>query len=198
MFFCTFFEKTIYKLYEHLCEIYWSLDEAPKELQNNINNKSTMIIIWNVIIGLFIGFTMIVNLPIFGDQSELFLCIRVFDEYFGKFALIPYFLYFSGFPYLCYAGVRLAFTLLYGVLHLEVQIFLLEDFLVKISESSAFLNNSNNMYNTLYQKQIEKKLRICVRHHINLIRYWFIQGLILSKSSRYKTVLFTLACNILF
>lgn len=65
----------------------------------------------------------------------------------------------------------MCFTFLYGVLHIEIQIYLLKYYLENISENFEFLNDFEKIHNSFYQKEIEKKMCFCVQHHANLLRF---------------------------
>ncbi|RZC41898.1 hypothetical protein BDFB_015158 [Asbolus verrucosus] len=71
-------------------------------------------------------------MPMWGDQSEIF-CRGVFDEYFGTWFKISYYIYFGTGPFMVFTAVRLCFVLLYTIFRLQVQFQLINEYILQIS-----------------------------------------------------------------
>ncbi|XP_044261218.1 uncharacterized protein LOC123009157 [Tribolium madens] len=164
-------EKNIHELYEIMGEIAWSLDEASKKDQNELSQTSRKINNLNLYFLEFLAFLIIILLPVFGDEKNLFLCILVFDEYFGEWAFIPYHLYFIGFPFLCYFSVQLCFMFLYATLHLHVQIYLFNNFIVKMATSFDFFSDWKKIHSGEYQEEISRQLCQCIQQDVALKKF---------------------------
>ncbi|KAJ3619794.1 hypothetical protein MTP99_005449 [Tenebrio molitor] len=58
----------------------WSLDSAGAEVKSTILEKTTKTNRICYLMMVFLGLAVVINFPVLGDQSELVLCIRVFDR----------------------------------------------------------------------------------------------------------------------
>ncbi|RZC39407.1 hypothetical protein BDFB_008878, partial [Asbolus verrucosus] len=149
----------------------WSIDNAGDDARRIIVKKSVKTNLFNVFAMFIFAFVAISNFPLWGDQNEIFLCVRVFDELFGKWSTIPYYVYFATFPFLIYTSIRFCFILFYGILHLEIQIFLTNERILKISNDYHNLGEWKTSYGDAYQEEIYKKLCFYIKHHCILKQY---------------------------
>ncbi|CAH1379341.1 unnamed protein product, partial [Tenebrio molitor] len=84
----------------------WSIDSAGLEAKQSILNKSAISNVINYISLLLTLFIIVLNLPIWGNERELFLSVEVFEYIFGNWAKIPHTIYFATVPYLSYTAFR--------------------------------------------------------------------------------------------
>ncbi|EFA01342.2 odorant receptor 171 [Tribolium castaneum] len=152
------FARHIKFLEEERLSHFWKLEESSEETQKVVNAESSKIrkktffvLSWFVALG-FVLF------PIFGDLNDLFMFGRVYRNYFGSWAIIPFCIYVSTFPSIAYNSICLPAVVSYFIFHLNLQISLINDKLGKISEKSR-------------QSEIYQKLCSCVAHHVRLRRW---------------------------
>jgi hypothetical protein len=119
----------------------------------------------------FLCLAAVINSPVLGDQSELFVCIRVFEYFFGKWSQILSKIYFVTFLVLWYGSVQLSFIMLYVILQLQVQIILLNQRIFQIRNNCSRLNHWDKTYSVQYQKDIKESLQLAIKQHCALIRY---------------------------
>ncbi|EFA01400.1 odorant receptor 214 [Tribolium castaneum] len=163
-------EKDILEAQVFLFKANWSLEMIRKDAQLKLERKCRIINICILCVLLLIFATITINAPLFGSQRELFICIQVFEEYFGKWSFIPYYFYFAAFPFLYYDFLKLWMSFVYAVLEVQLQLTLVEEYLFETYQ----INSSKewkNLQDTHYQQQIKKSLRLCITHHIALKKF---------------------------
>ncbi|RZC38400.1 hypothetical protein BDFB_013184, partial [Asbolus verrucosus] len=163
-----YFEDDIALLLDLFITSSWSIESAGVETQNLIIKKSRTINIFNYAALSLFAFSATILLPVFGDVSELFLCIRVFDEYFGVWSKIPNLFYFSTLHFMFYSAIRLGYLFLYGILNIQIQIVILGEHILQISNDYDDVDEWQKLYNTAYQKEMYKRLRFCIKQHATL------------------------------
>jgi hypothetical protein len=141
MVYLTAMEKTYEKLDRCHQSISWSIDSAGIRAKQIILDRSTRNnrIYYALLVLTLIIF--IVNFPMGTNENELYLCVEVFENIFGNWSKIPSFIYFATMTYLVYANFRLPFMLLYAILQMHIQIFLLTEHILHISDN--FINTRN-------------------------------------------------------
>jgi hypothetical protein len=173
MVFLTVIEKRVATLSIQFSNFAWSLDSAGDNVKSMILENSERNNKMNNIVLLLAASAIVINLPIWADQNELFLFGQVFEYFFGKFSIIPYVIYSATMPYVCYACFRLAFVFLYLILHVQVQVFLLSEGILQISDDFKHLEDLDKIRNVLYQKTMHKKLCFYIQQHCELNRFFF-------------------------
>ncbi|RZC43000.1 hypothetical protein BDFB_010331, partial [Asbolus verrucosus] len=163
-----YLENDIVLLANFLLKISWSIDSAGVEIRNLITKKSKTINTFNYVALFLFAFSATILLPVFGDVSELFLCVRVFDEYFGVWSKIPYLFYFSTLHFMFYSAIKLAYLLLHGILNIQIQMLLLGEHILQISSDYDDVDEWQKLYNTAYQKEMYNRLRFCIKQHATL------------------------------
>lgn len=149
---------------------FWPIDFCGSEVKQDIIKKSKKTnTICNTILVILciVGVAM---LPIWGDQKDLFLCVTVYEHYFGKWAKIPYYIYFFTIPFVAYSTIRLSFIMQYYVGQIQVQVNLINQVITKLSHEK---NVSNIRSNKDYQDKVYKKICKCISHHFILKKYVF-------------------------
>jgi uncharacterized membrane protein (GlpM family) len=172
MVYLTGMEKTYEKLERWHQSISWSIDSAGITAKQIILDRSTRNnrIYYALLVLTF--FISIVNLPMGENENEFYLCIEVFENIFGNWSKIPYFIYFATMPYLIYANLRLPFILLYAILQTHIQIFLLTEHILHISDNFIDTRNGNIIIDdVLYQDKIKERLCLFTQQHCEIKRY---------------------------
>ncbi|XP_064211874.1 uncharacterized protein LOC107399069 [Tribolium castaneum] len=145
----------------------WPLNTIGKDAQIKLERKCRMINTCTALVVLIILSAIIVNYPCFGDQRDFFICVKVFEEYFGQWSFIPYYFYFITSPFFYYNSFKLCFTFVYAVLEAELQFFLIEGYLLQMYKMD-YLKHWKCLKDTRYQQELGKSLRVCIAHHIAL------------------------------
>ncbi|RZC22678.1 hypothetical protein BDFB_011052, partial [Asbolus verrucosus] len=151
-------------IYNSFTSLGWSLDCAGEEVRSTITKWSTRANYLNFFTFFVFASVCFVILPLIGDESELFLCIRAFKYYFGSWSVIPYWFYFAISPFFIYSGVRHAYVLLYEMMLTQQQIALVNEHLLRISDD---LDEGMERY----QDEIYRRLRFCIKQHIALKKF---------------------------
>ncbi|XP_044256964.1 uncharacterized protein LOC123006500 [Tribolium madens] len=161
------FEKKIFEMSTILDQLCWPLSMIQKKAQIKIERKCQIINIFTSIVSLVFLSSTIVNSPWFGSQKDFFICFIVFEEYFGEWSFIPYYCYFVGITFLYYHFLRACFLFVYGFLEVQLQFFLIEEYLSQIYEIDDE-KNWDYLQDIRYQEGIGKSLRLCIKHHNDL------------------------------
>lgn len=96
----------------------------------------------------------VVTMPIWINLKQFLLCFQVYEYYLGKWSKVAYYTFALTFPWVVYSSVRLPFIIIYGIVQIRMQFFL--------------INAEISMINMKKQNQIFEKLRMCIKHHIML------------------------------
>jgi hypothetical protein len=123
---------------------------------------------------LFLCVAVIINSPVWGDQSELFLFTQVVEYFFGQWLQILSNIYFATYAIVCYGSFRLPFEMLHFILQLQVQIVLLNEQILQIGNNFNGLDDWNKTYSLQYQKEISETFQFIVEQHSAIKRYFYI------------------------
>jgi hypothetical protein len=168
MIFFTMMETTLKDLDHQLRSLSWSISSAGVEAKRIITDRSIRNnrIIYLPLLALIF---FIVNLPMWKAGSELYLCVAIFDNIVGNWSNIPRFIYLASIPYVVYSSFRIPFILLYHILQLQTQIFLLGEHILQISNVPN-TNDGNVTDDVSYQNEINKKLCLFTQQHCDIKR----------------------------
>ncbi|EFA12944.1 odorant receptor 244 [Tribolium castaneum] len=161
--------KEIFEVLAFQCNTRWPLNMIRKDAQTRLKRKCQTINGCLLCILVILLSALGVNIPYFGTQRELLICVRVFEEYFGEWAFIPYYLYLAGFPFLYYHFLRISFGFAYVFLEAQLQFFLIEEYLFETYQTDHE-KHWKYLQDTRYQQQIGKSLRDCIAHHNDLTK----------------------------
>ncbi|EFA01410.1 odorant receptor 226 [Tribolium castaneum] len=160
-------QKEIFETDTFIRETCWPLNIIQKSGQIKAERKCRTI---NFYIGstflLFLS-VLILNYPCFGSQRDFFICIEMFEEYFGEWSSVFYYLYFIGSHFLYYRLFQTSYLFVYGMLEANLQFFLIEEYLLQTYQTDC-LKRCKYLQDTRYQQEIGKSLRFCIKHHIAL------------------------------
>ncbi|EEZ97723.1 odorant receptor 204 [Tribolium castaneum] len=161
-------ERPTIGLSEGITTSFWPIDFCGPKVKQLIleDTKKTSKIYYRTLVTIF-GFAAVIMLPIWGDQKEWFLCVQVYEHYFGKWAQIPYHIYFLSFMWFAFTSVRLPLMMSYAIKNIRVQVFLVNQKIAKMSKEyeEAKIEDVN------YQNRVYKNLRLCISHHV-LLKWW--------------------------
>lgn len=159
-------EPTVIQFIKNMSD-FWPIDFCGLEVKNRIIKKTKNTNRIYFIISILFSIMGILMLPLFGDQKDLFLCVTVYEHYFGKWAIILYYIYFCLFPLVAYFVIRLAFIMHYCVRHIQVQVYLINLVITKLSGHHK-KNISDVRSDKDYQEKVYKKFCTYISHHIML------------------------------
>jgi hypothetical protein len=163
-------EKTYNEQSSSFHKFAWSIDSAGLKAKQTILDKAAMSNMINYISLLLAVFSVVINLPIWGKERELFLSVEVFEYIFGKWSKVPHTIYFATVPYLAYATFRLSFMLLYCILQVQIQIFLVNEQILQISDNFTDFDNLDIIDDLSYQNTIHQRLSQDCRQHYEIKR----------------------------
>ncbi|EFA07457.1 uncharacterized protein LOC103313598 isoform X2 [Tribolium castaneum] len=172
MLFAIFQEHSAIDLTKDILSLFWPIDYCGPRVKEEIVKKATKINRIHYIVLLFAGALGITMFPIWGDQKEWFLCVQVYQHYFGKWSKIPYYVYFFTYPMLAFSSVRLPFMTMYAIVQIRMQVYLLHQHISEISGEYVYdMKNLQILCDQNYQNEIYDKMRLIISHHIMLKRW---------------------------
>ncbi|EFA01398.1 odorant receptor 211 [Tribolium castaneum] len=163
-------EKEIFELHMVNRKIFWPLNCVGKNAQTKLTRKCQFINHWISCSLLLFLITVIINFPCFGSQRDFFICVEVFEKYFGEWSFIPYYLYFAASPFLYYHFFSSSFLFVYTILDAQVQYFLIGAYLFETFQTDD-LKGWKYLQDAHYQQGIGKSLRLCIENHIALKKF---------------------------
>jgi hypothetical protein len=169
MIFLTMTERTIKNLNQQLESLSWSIGSAGVKTKRIITDRS----MWKkrmLYVPLLALFVVIINLPKWEGEKELYLCVAIFDNFVGNWSNIPRFIYLATIPYLVYSSFRMSFLFLYSIIQIQTQIFLLGEHILQISDNVPNTNEGNVTDDVSYQNEINNKLCLFTQQHCDIKR----------------------------
>jgi hypothetical protein len=151
-------------------EFAWSVDSAGAEVKDTILERSTKTNRICYLIILFLCVAVIINCPVLGDQSELFLFTQVVEYFFGKWLQTLSNIYLATYAVVFYGSFRLSFQLLHFILQLEIQIVLLNEQILQVGNNFCRLDDWDKAYSPQYQKEINETFQFFVEQHAAIKR----------------------------
>jgi hypothetical protein len=109
-------------------------------------------------------------LPSFGSHREWMLVEHVFDRYFGSSSNILYYIAFSFAPFFIYTSIRHCGSLLYLILQLYLQMFLINQHTLEICEDKTVLEKLTFEQRVRHENETFKKLCFCIDQHVVITR----------------------------
>ena len=99
--------------------------------------------------------TGILIIPI-GEERDTHLSVVLFEKYYPLYVVEG--IYFLSFPIIAYVSVRLAYNILYFVLHAKFQVFMLLDYIKGIVDDYEDIDDSNLLESREYQTVVKGRL----------------------------------------
>jgi hypothetical protein len=109
-------------------------------------------------------------LPVFGSHREWLMIEDVFDQYLGSSLKMLSQICFYFAPFAIYTSFRHCGTLLYNILQLFLQFFLINEHILQISDDKTLPGKLSLEKRLHHQNQTFKKLRFCIQHHVVVTR----------------------------
>jgi hypothetical protein len=169
MAFAIFMEDVLLKIVGESNSSFWSTDSVGPEVQHFIKKKSAQINYMYFSIYAVVLVSSTSMFPIFGDHREWNVCEVAFDHYFGVGSKIFNQLFFWSSPIMYYATLRLPGALLYGIEGLSLQIFLINQRILQVSDDRPDYDKLKVGQKILWQNEIFHTLCSCIKHHICIV-----------------------------
>jgi hypothetical protein len=132
-------------------------------VKNTILDKSKKTNRICYLIMLLLCLAVVIMWPLWGDQTELFLCTQ--------WSQIPSKIYFVTYSVLYCRNFQLPFIMFYIILQLQVQIIILNEQILQIENKFSHLEDLDKTSCVLYQKKINECLQLVTEQHCAIIRY---------------------------
>jgi hypothetical protein len=170
MFISMVLEKRVRYLVTEQKRLFWSIDSAGPQARLLILKNASQINGFTYLIYGISAAWSIVMLPIFGSHREWMLVEHVFDRYFGSSSNILYHITLSLSPFFIYTTVRHCGSLLYIILQLYLQMFLMKQRILQICDDKTVLEKLTFEQRVRHENETFKKLCFCIDHHVVITR----------------------------
>jgi hypothetical protein len=107
--------------------------------------------------------------PIFGDHREWSVCEFAFDHYLGVWSRILNRFLFCSTPIVFYAMLRFSGALLYTIEGLSLQIFLINQRILQVSDDHPDYDKLKIGQKILWQNTVFRTLLSCIKHHVIIV-----------------------------
>ena len=101
-----------------------------------------------------------------GKERDTHLAVRLFENYYPLYVVEA--IYFLSFPIVSYVSVRLAYGIMYFVLHVKFQIYMLLDYINGMVDDYEDIDDSNLLESEEYQSVVKERINDVVRR-INIL-----------------------------
>jgi hypothetical protein len=163
-------ENKIFHLLGEQKRLFWSINGAGSQARLIILKKASRINCYTYIIYTVLALWSIAMLPVFGSHREWLMIEDVCDQYLGSSSkMISQIIIYCA-PFFIYSSFRHCGTLLYNMLQLCLQIFLINEHILQISDDKTLPEKLSLEKRLHHQNQIFKKLRFCIQHHVVVTR----------------------------
>ncbi|EFA01409.1 odorant receptor 225 [Tribolium castaneum] len=156
-----------FKTVTFIRETCWPLNMIKNNGQIKAERKFRTISFYTLCTVLLYLSVIIINYPCFGSQRDFIVCIEMFEEYFGEWSSVLYYLYLIGAHFLYYRLFQTCYMFVYGMLEAHLQFFLIGEYLLGTYQTDC-LKRCKYLQDIRYQQEIGKSLRFCIKHHIAL------------------------------
>jgi hypothetical protein len=170
MFISMVLEKRYHYLASEQERLFWSIDSAGPQARLLILKKASQINRVTYLIYAISAAWSIALLPVFGSHREWILVEYVFDRYFGSSSNILYHITYSCAPFFIYTSVRHCGSLLYGILQLYLQMFLINQHILEICDDKTVLEKLRFEQRVQHENETFKTLCFCIDHHVVITR----------------------------
>jgi hypothetical protein len=131
-----FIENEIFHLLGEQKRLFWSINGAGSQARLIILKKASRINCYTYIIYTVLALWSIAMLPVFGSHREWLMIEEVFDQYLGSSSKMISQIFIYCAPFALYSSFRHCGTLLYNILQLCLQIFLINEIEIIIRKTS--------------------------------------------------------------
>ena len=109
------------------------------------------------------------GLPWYGNEYEIMFPVKVFTDILGKWSFPFTTIFYLSIYHIAFTVLGTATGIIYLVLHLYNQCFLLNKRLENLN-SAHILELTTAQTNENYQNRVSYEMTCCIRHHQNLIK----------------------------
>ncbi|EEZ99426.1 odorant receptor 322 [Tribolium castaneum] len=161
------------RVYRDVFPHLWSLDVAGEEHHNRLKKIGKQLRTFKlVLITLaFIGATS--GLPWFGDDYDFYIPIKLIVDYCDQWKLFFSIFFYLSFYHIGVTVLSCFFSLMFLVLHLQNQFYLLktrlQTFATDSGTSDVFL--SMKVKDEEYNRSVTQEIVFCIRHHQSVLMY---------------------------
>jgi hypothetical protein len=163
-------ENEIFHLLGEQKRLFWSINGAGSQARLIILKKASRINCYTYIIYTVLALWSIAMLPVFGSHREWLMIEEVFDQCLGLSSKMISQIFIYCAPFALYSSFRHYGTLLYSILQLSLQIFLINEHILQISDDKTIPEKLSLAKRLHHQNQTFKKLRFCIQHHVVVTR----------------------------
>lgn len=150
-------------MYNEIFPTLWRLKSTGPETFDTIRNIGTRTKCFTVFLTLLTILSATLALPWFGDEYELYVTIKVFEDCLDKYATFFSVLFYISLYHGGFTIVLNVLTFMYLTLHLFFQCILLKKELDKLGVLPKFHKKDK-----FYQDTVKTKLVFCIKHHQRL------------------------------
>jgi hypothetical protein len=145
-------ENVIMKIFDETNSSFWSTDSVGPEVQHFVRKKSAKTN--NLLLSIYavLLLSSIVMFPIFGDHREWSVCEVAFDHYLGVWSKFFIQLLSWSSPVMFYVSLRLTGVFLYAIEGLSLQIFLINQRIMQVSDDHPNYNTTQSCTKTSLAK----------------------------------------------
>ncbi|XP_068892386.1 uncharacterized protein [Tenebrio molitor] len=164
---------TLYAKHHEFVKIYWDIFPnlwplrcAGEGAFNHLRQTGTFAKYFMYLMTILSAVTATLGLPWFGDEYDLYIPIRCFEDHLNKWwSVIFSTIFYINFYHAGFTIISNVFVMMYLALHLYGQLFLLEQQLAKLGQDSRRNDLDNANYDQEYQVWIRGNLILFIQHH---------------------------------
>jgi hypothetical protein len=154
------------KIYLDIFPKLWPLRCAGESAFNHLRQTGTLAKYFMFLITLLSAVTATLGLPWFGDEYDLYIPIRCFEDHLDKWwSVIFSTIFYINFYHAGLTIISNVFVMMYLALHLYGQLFLLEQQLLKLAQDSLKHDLAKGKYDEEYQLRTREHLILFIQHH---------------------------------
>jgi hypothetical protein len=163
-------ENEVFYLLGEQKRLFWSINSAGSQARLIILKKASRINCYTYIIYTVLALWSIAMLPVFGNHREWLMIEDVSDQYLGSSSKMISQMFFYCAPFAIYSSFRHCGTLLYNILQLCLQFFLINEHILQISDDKTIPEKLSFEKRLHHQNQTFKKFCFCIQHHVVITR----------------------------
>jgi hypothetical protein len=154
------------KIYLDIFPKLWPLRCAGESAFNHLRQTGTLAKYFMFLITFLSTVTATLGLPWFGDEYDLYIPIRCFEDHLDKWwSVIFSTIFYINFYHAGLTIISNVFVMMYLALHLYGQLLLLEQQLLKLAQDSLNNDLANAKYDEEYQLRTREYLILFIQHH---------------------------------
>lgn len=147
----------------------WTIDSAGPKVYASIKNKiflSTAFGLINFLLSLCAGSFY---LQYVSEDDNVFFALRVFRDYFPNYYEVFSLFFRIQYLFCSYLMIAPSYQLIYAILQIRMQAMILAEYVTHIDCHNDYGTEIDLMYNKAYQKEVERRLKFCIKRQIEFI-----------------------------